>query len=239
MEGVNLDVNTFNFTLMYSKCEIYQHKFTSESLHQPFDPMIKNYYSHNDFTTESLHLNYIPLKTNVTECERWEYDTSEFESTFVTQDNLVCSKRFYRICAIVAFMGGFTVGSLGIGIISDRLGRKFALMTSILIYIGSNIALSFVNKFEVFTTLRFFSGVSVGGLITACYVMDLELVSQRYEMLAGMVFMLFWGFGALLLTGIAYFIRDWRYLNFYLAIPTVLFISYFKYYKCIFNTKLK
>lgn len=52
-----------------------------------------------------------------------------------------------------------------------RLGRKFALMTSILIYIGSNIALSFVNKFEVFTTLRFFSGVSVGGLITACYVM--------------------------------------------------------------------
>lgn len=53
--------------------------------------MIKNYYSHNDFTTESLHLNYIPLKTNVTECERWEYDTSEFESTFVTQVSMVIS----------------------------------------------------------------------------------------------------------------------------------------------------
>lgn len=76
------------------------------------------------------------------------------------------------------------------------------------------------------------------GTFLWCFT-DLELVSQRYEMLAGMVFMLFWGFGALLLTGIAYFIRDWRYLNFYLAIPTVLFISYFKYYKCIFNTKLK
>lgn len=85
MEGVNLDVKTLNSTLMYLKCEIYQHNFTMASLHQAFDPMTENYYPHNDDTTKPLHMNYISLVTNVTECNRWEYDTTEFETTFITQ----------------------------------------------------------------------------------------------------------------------------------------------------------
>lgn len=53
---------------------------------------------------------------------------------------------------------------------------------------------------------------------------DLELVGPRVRMLTGMVYMLFWGIGALLLTGMAYLIRDWRNLNLSLAVPTILFI---------------
>lgn len=63
---------------------------------------------------------------------------------------------------------------------------------------------------------------------------DLELVGPDMRMLAGMVYMLFWGFGVLLLAGAAYFIRDWRYLNLTLALPTVLFLSYHWYRAAIF-----
>lgn len=45
--------------------------------------------------------------------------------------------------------------------------------------------------------------------------------------------MLFWGFGVLLLAGVAYLIRDWRYLNLTLALPTVLFLSY-HWYSAVF-----
>lgn len=103
-------------------------------------------------------------------------------------------------------MAGFTVGSVLIGIFSDRylfrsffyflyitfkerglnldlksfwydfccifrFGRKLALMSSIVLYIGSNVSLSFVQEFLVFAALRFVSGVSVGGLLSTCYVM--------------------------------------------------------------------
>lgn len=107
-------------------------------------------------------------------------------------------------------MAGFTVGSVLIGIFSDRylfrvffyflyitfkerglnldlksfwydfccifrFGRKLALMSSIVLYIGSNVSLSFVQDFWVFAALRFVSGVSVGGLLSTCYVMGKEV----------------------------------------------------------------
>lgn len=59
------------------------------------------------------------------------------------------------------------------------------------------------------------------------FFLDLELVGPGKRMLAGMVNMLFWGLGALLLTGIAYFVRDWRNLNLSLALPTILFLFYY------------
>lgn len=117
----------------------------------------------------------------------------------VLQNNLVCSKKLYRTHAIVAYMAGYMIGSFGIGIFSDkydfiytarrtlvldeivfllnclicRFGRKVVLMASIVLYIGSSIPLSFVNEFIGFTVLhvRSFSGVSVGGLLSTCYVM--------------------------------------------------------------------
>lgn len=61
----------------------------------------------------------------------------------------------------------------------------------------------------------------------------MELVGADMRMLAGMVYMLFWGFGVLLLAGVAYLIRDWRYLNLILALPTVLFLSY-HWYSAVF-----
>lgn len=114
------------------------------------------------------------------ECRSWEFDTALFENTFVTQNNLVCSKKLYRTCskklyrthAIVAYMAGYMIGSFGIGIFSAKFGRKVVLMASIVLYIGSSIPLSFVNEFIGFTVLRSFSGVSIGGLLSTCYVME-------------------------------------------------------------------
>lgn len=227
-------VNTFNSSMLHSKCESYHNNLTMESFHQLFNPMTESYHPHSDNTNKFMHTKYISLETSADgnstkhsfECNRWEYDTTDFETTFVTENNLVCSKKLYRTHAIVFFMAGFTLGSLLIGIFSDRFGRKVALMASIVLYIGSNISLSFVPEFWVFSALRLVSGVSVGGLLSTCYVMDLELVGPGMRMLAGMVYMLFWGLGALLLTGMAYLIRDWRNLNLALALPTILFLFY-------------
>ncbi|XP_052711905.1 uncharacterized protein LOC128186180 isoform X4 [Crassostrea angulata] len=194
-----------------SRCKVY-YNIKSEFLYEVYN------------SPESSNWDNLTMPSS--ECRSWEYDTALFENTFVTQKNLVCKKKLYRTHAIVAYMAGFTLGSLGMGIFSDKFGRKVVLMASIALYIGSSIPLSFVNEFSEFTVSRIFSGVSVGGLLNTCYVMDLELVEPRMRMLAGMVYKLFWGTGALLLTGMAYLIRDWRNLNLSLALPTILFLFY-------------
>lgn len=52
-------------------------------------------------------------------------------------------------------------------------------MASIVLYIGSNISLSFVPEFWVFSALRLVSGVSVGGLLSTCYVMGKDMCSNN------------------------------------------------------------
>lgn len=200
-----------NISFLFSRCKVY-YNLKSEFLYQHYN------------SPESLNWDNLTIPSS--ECSGWEYDTALFENTFVMENNLVCKKKLYRAHAIVAYMVGFTLGSLGMGIFSDKFGRKVVLMASIALYIGSSIPLSFVNEFSEFTVSRIFSGVSVGGLLNTCYVMDLELVEPRMRMLAGMVYMLFWGTGALLLTGMAYLIRDWRNLNLSLALPTIFFLFY-------------
>lgn len=70
-----------------------------------------------------------------------------------------------KMCRMTCFHDYFTISLL------CRFGRKHALMTSIILHIVSNIAVSFVTDFWVFSTLRIFSGVSVGGLVSTTYVM--------------------------------------------------------------------
>ncbi|XP_061171144.1 organic cation transporter protein-like [Saccostrea echinata] len=193
--------------IRYSKCEVFKRRLNATQRTEIQAVHNSSLYSH--------------------ECRRWVFDKREFDSTFVTEDNLVCRKKLHRTHATMTFMAGFTAGSFGIGVLSDGFGRKLALMFSILLHVGSNIPLSFITDFWVFSTLRFFSGVSVGGLISTTYVMNLELVGPRMRMWAGMFFQLFWGLGVLLLAAIAFLIRDWRYLNLATSLPTILFLSYY------------
>ncbi|XP_062619367.1 organic cation transporter protein-like [Saccostrea cucullata] len=205
-QSVPLDLQTHSSIgegKRYSKCEVFKRRLNSSK--------------RTDVTT--VH--------NSTECGRWVFDKREFDSTFVTEGNLVCRKKLHRTHAMMSFMAGFTVGSLFIGVLSDRFGRKSALMISIVVHICSNVPLSFISDFWVFSTLRFFSGLSVGGLVSTTYVMDLELVGPDMRMLAGMFFQLFWSAGVFLLAALAFLIRDWRYLNLATSLPTILLLSYY------------
>lgn len=159
-------------------------------------------------------------------CQSYVYEKTDFETTFVTEMNLVCQKKTYRTHAMMAFMGGFTFGSLALGIVADGFGRKKGLMLSLVLHIGSCIAVSFANDFLLFVVLRFIAGISVGGILGITFVMGLELVGPSKRMWAGIVIEFFWSFGTLLLALLAFFVRDWHHLQLVLSIPTVLFLSY-------------
>ena len=53
-----------------------------------------------------------------------------------------------------------------------------------------------------------------------------ELVGPKYRVVAGFVIQSFYSVGYMSLAGIAYFIRDWRYLEVAITAPALLFVLY-------------
>lgn len=199
---VNRSVPPGEFPLLspYSKCNLY------------------SYHSNNDSNPEDSRF--------IRKCSKWVYEKTDFHSTFVTEDDLVCHKKSYVTHTVMSFMAGFMVGALVSGVVADSLGRKKGLLLSLALHIIPNIIVTFATDLLTFMCLRFLAGASVGGLLAVSFTMIMELVGPSYRMMAGIALEQFWAVGALILALLAYLIRDWRYLNLAVSLPALLFIPY-------------
>ncbi|CAG5865859.1 unnamed protein product [Menidia menidia] len=150
----------------------------------------------------------------------WIYSTEYYQSTVVTEFDLVCSEQWKRpLTSLVYFLGGLC-GCFASGIISDRFGRKPVLFGSVAILSIFSAAMTFAPSWPVFTFLFFMLGL---GQI-ACYIVVFVLGS---EILIGSTRVLFsslclpfiYVLAMMLLPGTAYLIRSWRHLSLVMAVP--------------------
>uniref|UniRef100_A0A3B5MM26 Major facilitator superfamily (MFS) profile domain-containing protein n=1 Tax=Xiphophorus couchianus TaxID=32473 RepID=A0A3B5MM26_9TELE len=150
----------------------------------------------------------------------WTYSTQYFQSTVVTEFDLVCSEQWKQpLTSLVYFLGGLS-GCFISGLISDRFGRKPVLFGSIAVLSIFSSAVAFAPSWPVFTVLFFMLGL---GQI-ACYIVVFVLGS---EILVGSSRILFsslgqpfvYAFSMMLLPGTAYLVRSWRHLSLIMAVP--------------------
>ena len=80
-------------------------------------------------------------------CSSFVYDQSEFSATLTTKLDLVCDKVNVRHSLGSIMMFGLLTGSLIGGPLSDKIGRKNAILTSIVITVPCLIG----NVFTIFT----------------------------------------------------------------------------------------
>ncbi|MFM9872344.1 MAG: MFS transporter [Fimbriimonadaceae bacterium] len=76
-------------------------------------------------------------------------------------------------------MGGFIIGAIIFGIISDRKGRLAVLFGSILLYSVANIANGFVSSVEMYAICRFVAGMGLAGELGAGVALVSELVPKE------------------------------------------------------------
>ncbi|XP_035825419.1 organic cation transporter protein [Aplysia californica] len=165
-------------------------------------------------------------ETNTTEhCNRWVYDQSVFENSFVTQENMVCDDTVLRSHANMIYMAGLLVGSITFGFISDNTGRKTAFTLAILLHVITAVATAFAPGFAAFVTLRFFTGVGNVGIFTCCFVMGMELVGRKWRVLAGIAIQYYWCLGMFIVDIVAFAIRDWKTLQLAMSCYAVCFLS--------------
>uniref|UniRef100_A0A8C7P2Q2 Solute carrier family 22 member 3 n=1 Tax=Oncorhynchus mykiss TaxID=8022 RepID=A0A8C7P2Q2_ONCMY len=166
-------------------------------------------------------------KAPMTSCkEGWEYDYKGRQS-FVTEFDLVCADAWVVDMYQATLNVGFFVGSIAIGYLADRFGRKASFLVSNLLNGIFGILVAWSPNWVSMLVFRALYGFGVKGGWVAGYVLITELVGVEYRRTVGVVYQMFFSVGILILPLISYFITDWRWLQVVITAPYILFLSYY------------
>ncbi|XP_023218037.1 organic cation transporter protein-like [Centruroides sculpturatus] len=158
-------------------------------------------------------------------CTEMEYDHSFYRSTIIEEWDLVCENEWLISVSQSVYMAGYMTSMLVFGQLSDRFGRRPIFFTALGILLVSNVACLFANHFIVFTILRFFISLGVSGAGATSFVILMETVGPEFRSAYGLGYNFGWALGYILLPGIAWWLRDWFYIQMAITIPCFVLVA--------------
>ncbi|XP_025098374.1 organic cation transporter protein-like isoform X2 [Pomacea canaliculata] len=154
------------------------------------------------------------------------FSTDEYDSTITSEFKLVCTKKFLQSISKCVFFAGRFLGAAVFGQLSDRFGRRPMFFVGVaMMMLTGGVAAAAPNVF-VFLSMYLLQGAASTGAFVISYILIMELVGPKYRVFAGFVILIFCSLGYVSLAGIAYFIRNWRYLELAITAPSLLFLFY-------------
>jgi OCT family organic cation transporter-like MFS transporter 4/5 len=167
-------------------------------------------------------------------CVEWVYDESMYGETTVSSWDLVCLESHLKALTQNTFILG-TGCSVFTGIISDKFGRKHALILLITLlvvvlnatqFLMHTAALTRNQKFTIFTISRFFQGVGTT-LYSVGFVLLLEITGPKHRVTAGNILAYSFSIGQMILVGIAYYFKNWLKIKWVIALYVLPFFAYY------------
>nr|XP_061806671.1 solute carrier family 22 member 2-like [Nerophis lumbriciformis] len=156
----------------------------------------------------------------------WEYDY-EGRRSFVTEFDLVCSDAWLMDMFQAMLNIGFLLGSIAIGYLADRFGRKLSFVMSNVFNGVAGILVAIAPNYLSMIIFRVLFGFGVKGGWMAGYVLITEIVGVESRRTVGVLYQMFFSVGLLFLPLLAYFITDWRWLQVVITIPYFVYILYY------------
>ncbi|XP_073959936.1 organic cation transporter protein-like [Choristoneura fumiferana] len=161
-------------------------------------------------------------RTNQLKCDELVYSD---EDSAVRDFNLGCQDWKRTLIGTVRNSGLFISLPLT-GIISDRFGRKRALVMAALMSGIFGLARSFSVSYVMMLILEFFESALGGGINSTSFVLAVELVAPKGRVLGTTVLNLISTLGMMSLPAFSWWFQDWRKLLRIIYTPAILVFSY-------------
>ncbi|XP_062856760.1 solute carrier family 22 member 4-like [Trichomycterus rosablanca] len=155
----------------------------------------------------------------------WKYSTERYESTIVTEWDLVCGDAWKVPFSLSIFFFGVLLGSFISGELSDRFGRKTVLFATMGAQVVSSLLQVASVNWEMFCVLFCLAGFGQNSNYMAAFVLGSELLGKDLRLAFSVLGVCaFYALGYALLPLFAYFLRSWRILLTALSLPALLYI---------------
>nr|CAB3266152.1 organic cation transporter protein-like [Phallusia mammillata] len=163
-------------------------------------------------------------------CTSWEYDQSMYESTIVSDFNLVCGNAWKTSMSQFLLMVGVFLGAMICGIGSDRFGRKTFFAISIVVIIVSAGVSSLSVNYWMYALVHMFVGFGGIGLCVSGYVYVMEITSDKHRVFVGQTLQMTFSLGFVLLSLCGYLQRNWVYLNLAVSLPLIVLLPFYLWF---------
>ncbi|KAM4686013.1 LOW QUALITY PROTEIN: solute carrier family 22 member 23 [Amazona ochrocephala] len=170
-----------------------------------------------------------PAGGNASECDCHEWHNrirAGLVQNVVSKWDLVCDSAWKVHIAKFSLLVGLIFGHLITGCIADWVGRRPVLLFSVIFILifGLTVALS-VNV-TMFSTLRFFEGFCLAGIVLSLYALRIELCPPGHRFMITMAASFIEMAGQFLMPGLAALCRDWQVLQAIIICPFLLMLLY-------------
>ncbi|XP_053213392.1 organic cation transporter protein-like [Panonychus citri] len=143
-------------------------------------------------------------------CSSWYHNITR---TTVTKEwNLVCERYWLRSVVLSAYQVGYMISGLLVGCISDKLGRKFAILFCICLEIITSFGLVLAPNVYVFIAIRVIHGIGGYGRFLASLILLLESVGPKLRGRIVVSYDWIWFVGEVVMLFVTYNILEFRYI---------------------------
>ncbi|XP_057411128.1 solute carrier family 22 member 23 isoform X1 [Balaenoptera acutorostrata] len=161
------------------------------------------------------------------DCHAWNYGIrTGLVQNVVSKWDLVCDNAWKVHVAKFSLLVGLIFGYLITGCIADWFGRRPVLLFSVIFILVFGLTVALSVNVTMFSTLRFFEGFCLAGVILTLYALRIELCPPGRRFLITMVASFVATAGQLLMPGLAALCRDWQVLQALIICPFLLMLLY-------------
>ncbi|KAJ8912268.1 hypothetical protein NQ315_008859 [Exocentrus adspersus] len=144
----------------------------------------------------------------IEKCTEWIFDNDE--RTIVNDWNITCVENQWKLSLTgTSHFAGIVVGSCVFGVLADWYGRKSVFVICILLMSISGAAQVISPEYITFIVLIFVNSLGTAGVYPLAFIIGVEMVGEA------------------VVSPIAWYTKDWVYLQLIVSTPAILFVGYY------------